>query len=80
MTKLAAVYRSGRLSFRRSVIEPLALDARFRIVTPGVTSEMSKAEFLDVFADVVRSRSYRGAGCKSYVDIPAKAQQFTMQP
>lgn len=71
-----ATYNAQRLLFRADIIESLAADERFRIVTPEGVFEMSKSQFYATFANVVESRSYREGGVYHYPKIPQKALQF----
>ena len=73
---VAAEYFCARLTFRRDVIEALEPDDAFRVVTPRGTFEMSRAEFEDVFPNVVESRSYRDGGVYHYPTLPEKVQRF----
>ena len=73
------VYRSKYLTFRRKDIDPLPMDGRFRIVTPDGTFEMSKAEFLEVFDNVVRSNTYAVYGSYTCRPTPAKALRFKIE-
>lgn len=74
-----AQYRATRLTFRREVIEPLAPDERFRVITPSGTYEMTKAEFYRAFSNVPRTRSYREAGIYHYPRLPGAAAQFRVR-
>ena len=72
----AVTYRASRLTFKRDLIEPLAGSARFRVETPDGVFEMTKAEFQQVFANVVASRSYQEGGVYHSPRIPLRAQQY----
>lgn len=74
--ELALKYRATRLHFKRDLIEPLALDERFAVETPGGTFSLTKREFYDVFPNVVESRSYRENGGYHFPQPPKKALQF----
>jgi hypothetical protein len=74
--KPSATYAFRRLGFRADVIEPLAAQEHFRIETPDGTFQMSKADFRRVFANVVKSSSYRDDGLYHYPTPPAKALPF----
>ncbi|GLC27768.1 hypothetical protein [Roseisolibacter agri] len=76
---VVACYTATRLTFRAAVIEPLADDERFRVVTPDGTFEMTKAQFHRVFANVVRSVSYRERGVYHYPSIPKAAAPFLIE-
>ncbi len=69
-------YRATRLLFRAEVIEGLAEDESFRIETPEGTYEMTRADFLDTFANVSESNTYRSTGQYSYSTTPQKARRF----
>lgn len=69
-------YRASRLTFKRDVIEPLAPDDKFRVVTPLGTFEMTKAQFYEVFPKVRHTSSYRDAGTYNYATLPKVAHQF----
>lgn len=73
-------YQATRLLFKRDVIEGLASNERFRIVTPHGTFEMSKDDFGHAFANVRRSASYRERGTYHYAVVPGKALQFLIDP
>lgn len=73
---VATEYSSARLTFRRDVIDALGPDDVFRVVTPRGTFEMTRAEFEDVFANVVGSRSYQDGGVYHYPTVPEKVQRF----
>ncbi|WP_147444353.1 MULTISPECIES: hypothetical protein [Corallococcus] len=72
----ASSYKATRLLFRAEVIEGLADDQPFRIETPDGTYEMTRAEFLDTFANVADSNTYRSTRQYSYSTTPAKARRF----
>ena len=72
----AVVYRATRLTFRADAIEPLADSDAFRVVTPEGNYQMTKAEFYEVFANVVSSDSYRYRRIYNYSVTPAKAAHF----
>lgn len=69
-------YKSTRLAFKADVIEPLVPSARFRIITPVGTFEMSKAEFYSAFPRVVQSKSYNEGRLYHYPTVPGVAQRF----
>lgn len=71
-------YAATRLSFRRDVIEPLGESDMFRVVTSQGTFQMTRAEFDDVFANVVASRSYRESGLYHYPAVPRRAERFRL--
>jgi hypothetical protein len=58
-TQRACEYRASRLTFKRDVIEALALDDTFRVVTPTGTFEMTRADFYRVFPRVKQLRRLR---------------------
>lgn len=70
-------YRSTRLHFKASIIEPLADDNVFEIQTPDATWRMTKAQFYSAFPNVVASESYAGARREYfYTKPPRKADRF----
>jgi hypothetical protein len=73
---VAVEYQAPRLLFKRDIIETLDVTEAFRIVTPVGTFQMTKAEFYDVFANVVATRSYRQNGIYHYSTLPQKAERF----
>ena len=56
---IAASYRFSRLCFKADVIEPLAMDDTFEVVTPEGTFRMTKADFYRDFSNVPQTASYR---------------------
>lgn len=72
----AAEYRVARLTFKRDAIEPLQDTDILRIVTAHGTFEMTRADFYEVFPNVVRSRSYRDGGNYNCPTIPRAAERF----
>lgn len=71
-------YPFTRLCFKRGVIEPLGWSDEFRVITPAGTFQMSKARFYEVFANVVKTRSYQEGGIYHYPTVPEKARQFLL--
>jgi hypothetical protein len=69
-------YRAGTLTFLSSVIESLADDDAFRVITSAAVYRMTRAEFYASFPNVTASRSYREIGRYSYTKAPAKAAPF----
>ena len=69
-------YEFSRLGFKREVIERLAAQQRFRVVTPVGTFEMSRADFEHVFGHICASRSWQLRGLYHYPRVPAKADRF----
>jgi hypothetical protein len=76
--KLRETYTFTRLCFKRGIIEPLGWLDEFRVITPVGTFQMSKEQFYEVFANVVKSRSYQQDGIYHYPTVPEKAQQFLL--
>ena len=74
-----AVYRSSRLLFKASVIEPLDDNERFRVETPNAIYEMTKSDFYRTFANAAASDSYRTNGTYSYSRVPAKAMAYRVK-
>ena len=69
-------YDFSRLCFKADVIEPLRDKDSFRVVTPVGTFQMTKREFYQDFANVVRSRSYQEGGIYHYPTVPQKALKY----
>ena len=69
-------YEFSRLCFKRDVIEALAPQDAFRVITPQGVFQMTKAEFHRVFPNVARSRSYLENGLYHYPKLPARAEEF----
>ena len=69
-------YKATRLLFRAEVIEPLNDSEVFRVHTPKGTFSMTKAEFYQVFSNVVKTKSYLDKGIYHYPTTPKKALQF----
>ena len=70
-------YEFPRLGFRADVIEPLGDDDEFQVVSPVGTFRMTKAQFYSIFANVVRTMSYRERGLYHYPTVPAKAERVS---
>ena len=75
-TYCVAEYVYSRLCFRADVIEPLAMEDRFCIVTPEGSFAMTKREFYETFQNVVESKSYRLKNVYHYPTTPQKALRF----
>lgn len=71
-----ARYSFSRLCFKRDIIEPLADDQQFEVVTPDGTFRMTKREFQLEFPNVVASASYRDGGVYHFPKVPAKATKY----
>lgn len=69
-------YRYSRLCFKRDVIEKLADEEEFRVVTRLGVFQMSKAEFRRDFSNVRNSRSYKESGFYTYPTLPLRAQRY----
>ena len=71
-------YSCSQLTFRRDLIEPLEDSDRFRVEIPEEAYEMSKAEFIQTFPNVVQSHSYKENGRYHYPKgkVPKKAKRF----
>jgi len=74
----AASYSAPRLRFYADIIEPLAMNQVFEIISPGAIWRMTKADFYRVFPNVVASDSYVNARYYHYPKPPKKADQFRM--
>ena len=75
-TRKVPSYEFSRLGFKADVIEPLAPNDRFRIITPEGTFEMTKAEFYRDFANGAATMSYRERGLYHYPRTPEKALKY----
>ena len=71
-----ATYEFSRLCFRRDVIEALAPQDAFRVITPTGVFQMTKADFHRAFSNVAQSRSYLENGLYHYPKLPARAEEF----
>jgi hypothetical protein len=71
-----ATYEFSRLCFKREVIEALAPNDAFRVITPVGVFQMRKADFERDFSNVARSRSYLENGLYHYPILPSKAERF----
>jgi len=71
-----ARYQFHRLGFRADVIEPLADDDVFEVITPLGTFRMSKRAFYHDFANVTRTMSYRERGLYHYPVPPQRALRY----
>lgn len=69
-------YSASRLLFKADLIDPLRDEDKFRVTTPAKTYEMSKADFLRVFARVTLTNSWRRDRVYHYPRPPAAAAQF----
>jgi len=71
-------YKSARLTFKRDDIEPLSNDDCFIIYVTNESKkyQMTKAQFYEVFDNVVSSKSHKDAGVYSYETTPSKAYKF----
>jgi hypothetical protein len=72
-------YTAARLRFLADVIEPLSMKDVFEVVTPVGTWRMTKAEFYQVFPNVVSSKSYTESRYYHYPKPPEKADQFRVR-
>lgn len=76
----ATSYVDFRLCFNAKWIEPLEMNQRFCIVTPNIYYIMSKREFYDTFADVVKPGScYRNTGLYYFRSPPQRARPFMIE-
>ena len=66
-------YAAARLTFKRDVIEPLAEDDAFEVVTPFGTFRFTKREFYSDFANIPLTRSYREHGVYHGASLHLKA-------
>jgi hypothetical protein len=72
-------YTAPRLRFLANVIEPLAMNDAFEVVTPKGTWRMTKRDFYRVFPNVVASKSYVQSRYYHYPKPPEKAEQFRVR-
>jgi hypothetical protein len=72
---IAASYRYSRLCFK-AVIEPLAMEATFEVITPVGTFRMTKADFHRDFPNVVQGNSYRNRRIYHYPKTPGHALKY----
>ena len=69
-------YKFSRLCFKADIIEPLNEDDVFIVHTPEGSFQMSKADFYEVFSNVVNTKSYKERGIYHYPKTPNKALQY----
>ena len=71
-------FEYARLTFSKSLIEPLNLEDDFSIhvTSTNETFTFSKREFFTTFNNVVNSNSYKIKGIYSYTKIPQKTYAF----
>ena len=69
-------YEHRRLCFLAAVIEPLQPHEAFRVEANCGSFQMTKADFLRIFANVAASESYCVRGIYHYPHPPRKAEQF----
>lgn len=74
-----ARYSATRLTFKRDVIEQLALHQAFEIETPMGVFRFTKQEFQVVFRNVAESESYRNRGYYNYRELPQRALRFKVR-
>ena len=79
MTQPTVRYSYSRLCFKANLIEPLRLADTFRVDTPDDSFQMSKAEFYNVFSNVVATKSYLERGLYHYPTVPRKALRFLVK-
>ena len=72
-------YSFSRLCFKADIIEQLHDTDAFSVHTPSGTFCMTKAEFYNVFDNVVKTKSYIEKGVYHYPTIPAKALVFKIK-
>ncbi|MEE9368411.1 MAG: hypothetical protein V3V05_06060 [Pontiella sp.] len=76
----ATSYEDFRLSFNAKSIEPLEMNQRFCIVTPNIYYIMTKREFYENFADIVKPGScYRTTGLYYFRSPPQRARPFMIE-
>lgn len=75
-TGIISTWNAPRLSFYRNKIEPLGPRQSFIITVANAQYQMTRAQFENIFNEVVMSASYRRDGLFTYESIPDKAEQF----
>ncbi|MGH9414324.1 MAG: hypothetical protein ACRD0Y_11375 [Terriglobales bacterium] len=70
------VRHSSRLCFKRDVIEPLAWDQPFEVVTRFGTYRFTKRQFYEAFPNIPATRSYREQGYYNGAKLHLKAERF----
>jgi hypothetical protein len=76
VSRAIAFYRATRLTFKRDLIEPLAPEEQFEVITPMGVYRFTKREFYADFANVARAASYREHGLYHGARLHLKAQRF----
>jgi hypothetical protein len=76
---VAASYRFRRLCFKADVIEALAINDIFEIVTPEGTYRMTKADFYRDFSNVPQTVSYRDSRIYHYPRTPERARKYLVR-
>lgn len=74
--RCVASYEYSRLCFKADVIEPLAMDDKFAVVTKVGTFVLTKRDFYEAFPGVVASKNYRLNGLYHFPKPPRRALQF----
>lgn len=69
-------YAATRLTFKARIIESLAHDQLFRVVTPVGTFELTKDDVYRDFPNVIRSASYREKGIYHWPTLPKAALKY----
>lgn len=72
----AVRYHFSRLCFKANVIEPLADNDVFEVVTPSGLFRMTKRQFCNEFGKVRESASYREGRIYHFPSPPRRAEQF----
>lgn len=72
-------YKFNRLCFKADIIEPLKDDDIFIIHTPTETYQFTKADFYQVFSNVVKTKSYQEGKLYHYPKSPQKAKPFLIR-
>jgi hypothetical protein len=73
-------YEYYRLGFKADLIEPLHPNDKFCIITKEGTFVMSKKEFYEAFANVIKSKSYKDSRLYHYKSVPKQALKFRVGP
>jgi hypothetical protein len=70
-------YRYSRLCFKADIIEPLAMDDTFEVITErDGTFRMTKGDFYREFPRVQETSSYRKNGVYHYAVVPRRALRY----
>lgn len=71
-------YRYGRLCFKRDIIEPLAWNRPFEVITPFGSYRFTKRQFHAAFPSIPKTRSYRELGLYHVPKLHLRAGRFRL--